>query len=124
MPVSFPGLRCVKAAGNNYDASSFLMYKYITVIAFIRQNEFAVLVELSSRGGAIQISFRLPQGSKKRNGFQSLSIAAWTFVVTSLFRLGFFRASPFGSAGMLVDFDCRAIQHQCCLIHHVLFNQS
>ena len=80
----------------------------------------------SNSACATQISLRFPLESKKRNGFPSPSVIAWTFVVKPLLAPpGFLVISPFFSpTGVLANLDRSAAQHQRCFVHQILLNQG
>lgn len=120
VPVCLPGMLCVGAAGNDHDPAPFFhpADKFVAVITFVSQNQPAPRSNGSSSACAIQMSLRFPLESKKRNGFPSPSVTAWTFVVKSpLLRQVSSWYPLFYPAGMLLYFDYRAVQHGCRFIH-------
>ena len=75
----------------------------------------------SNRACAIQISFRFPLESKNAMDSQAHPLPHGLSLSNRPCSDRFLRSIPFFSpAGMLMDFDCYAVQHQCCFVHQVL----
>ena len=127
VPVSLSGLFGNNTAWNDRNSALFLQptYKLIAVIFLIASMSLPFKSKGSNRACAIQILFRFPLESKKRNGFPSPSVTAMDFRGQAPSApSGFLVVSPFYPAGMLVDFDRGAVQHQRCFVHQILLHQG
>ena len=120
MPVSFSGMLGNDTAGENHNSASFLQpaYKLIAVIAFVCQYEFAVQIK-----GFQQIGFRWRAKSAADSRAHPVPHGLlWSSLLCSV---RFPRDTPlFSPAGVLVDLDRGAVQHQGCFIHQLLPDQG
>ena len=129
VPVCFPGVFGSDTAGNHHDSAPFFQpaYKFIAVIAFIRQNELAC--RLNQKVPTVPAPRRCHYGSHWRaksamdsqvhplpHGLSSSSLPC---------SARFPRDIPlFSPTGMLVNLDRSAVQHQRCFVHQILLNQG
>ena len=84
MPVCVSGTLCADAAGNDNNPATFFypVNEFISVISPLSAKiSLPLRPNGSSKACAMLMSLRFPQESKKRNGFPSPSVTAWTFVV-------------------------------------------
>ena len=120
MPVSFSGMLGNDTAGENHNSVPFLQpaYKLIAVIAFVCQYEFAVQIK-----GFQQIGFRWRAKSAADSRAHPVPHGLlWSSLLCSV---RFPRDTPlFSPAGVLVDLDRGAVQHQGCFIHQLLPDQG
>ena len=129
VPGCFPGVFGNDTAGNHHDSAPFFQpaYKFIAVIAFIRQNELAC--RLNQKVPTVPAPRRYHYGSHWRAKSAMDSQVhplphgpSWSSLPCSA---RFPRDIPlFSPTSVLVNLDCSAVQHQRCFVHQILLNQD